>query len=68
MDSRFSKYKFLDGKSTFNKTFDQLNLPTDTLEGNVITANSKFVAVSIFVLNLLTSNLILYLKYRCHGK
>ena len=48
--SRYTKYKFLEGKHTFQgKTFDKLSIPTASIEGNLICGNSKFVAVSFLI-------------------
>ena len=56
------KFKYMFGEPTYpgNKsTFDGINTPDGTVEGNAICANTKFVAVSNFYfLNI----------YRCHGK
>jgi hypothetical protein len=48
MESKKFKYMFGEPTHTGGKsTFDGLNLPDGTVEGNPICANSKFIAVSI---------------------
>jgi hypothetical protein len=50
MESKKFKYMFGEptypGKAGKAASFDGLNLPEGTIEGNVICGNSKFIAVS----------------------
>jgi hypothetical protein len=60
MDSK--KFKYMRGEPTHpgKATFDGINPPEGTIEGNVICGNDKWIAVSIlsFINNF----------YRCPGK
>jgi hypothetical protein len=47
MQKPSNTYKYIAGEQTFkNKDFNQLSLPTQSVEGASICANSKFVVVS----------------------
>jgi hypothetical protein len=56
------KFKYMFGEPTYSgnkSTFDGINTPDGTVEGNAICANEKFIAVSDFN----------FPKFdRCHGK
>jgi len=47
MDNQFTKYKYMLGEPTFKKRFEGINMPTAGIEGNTITANAKYIAVSL---------------------
>ena len=48
-DSNFARYKYMFGELVDVKNkFDNLVQPTNLTDGNLICANKKFVAVSIF--------------------
>ena len=51
MDSNFSKYKYLLGQPAFpgkDNQFTNISMPDQSIEGNTICANSKYIAVSCF--------------------
>lgn len=47
MQKPSNTYKYIAGEETYkNKDFNQLVMPTQSVEGNSICANSKFIVVS----------------------
>jgi hypothetical protein len=45
--SRLTKYKYLEGKQTYaNKFFEKAQVPTTSIEGNMVCGNEKYIAVS----------------------
>jgi hypothetical protein len=57
---RFKSFKYMLGQPTFKKGFEGIQIPDGNIEGNYITSNGKFVAVS--------EKLCLYSSYSFHGK
>jgi hypothetical protein len=43
---KFKSFKYMLGELTYKKKFEGLQTVIETVEGNVITSNYKFVAVS----------------------
>ena len=46
---RFKSFKYMLGQPTFKKGFEGIQIPDGNIEGNYITSNGKFVAVSKLV-------------------
>jgi hypothetical protein len=45
-DPLFTKYKYMLGESTYKKKFDGCIMPDAGIEGNTVTGNRDYIAVS----------------------
>lgn len=47
--NNFTKFKYMLGEPTYKKKFEGCSMPDGGIEGNTITANNKYIAVSFYI-------------------
>jgi len=67
MTDKFSKYKYILGEPLHtNKSFEGMELPIGNIEGSTITANSRWIAVSSFLIFISSKDAMACRRRRSH--